>query len=51
MSTEKGQKGFPNVYQYPYELLENYMANWIEVNRKFYENTIKAWGILVQQVL
>lgn len=43
MASEKEHKGYvSNPLLNPIGFWQNYLINWIEVNRGFYENAIKA---------
>ena len=43
MESEKEQKGYvSNPFLNPIAFWQNYLINWIEASRGFYENAIKA---------
>jgi hypothetical protein len=43
MESEKGLKGYvSNPFLDPIGFWQNYLINWIEASRGFYDNTIKA---------
>ena len=40
--TSEREGNVPNPFLNPMRFWENYLIYWIEVNRNFYENTIRA---------
>jgi len=42
MTSAKEQDNVPNPFLNPIHVWQNYLINWIEVSRNFYENAIKT---------